>query len=1058
MATSFFPTAFARMPIAGYETIQDIDWTAFTQLIQQPQFLEALYIASPALYEEAQKLDTSRLPDEKSKRVVYSLIKYLSRYATRCTPFGLFGGFSTIPVDSRPTELRIDNTGSLKKVIRLDMNYLCALAQDLEKHEAIQPYLHFFPNTSLYKINNQYRYVAYRYNELNMRVHHLGSADQNEYLDAVLRKAQTGATLSELATAVVSDEVSEEEAQGFISDVVAAQLLVSELEPALTGDNFLFQIIDSLETILAQHPAEELRFITAILHEVAADLKQVEETPVDFSTDKFAAIEQKLSQLSTPFDRKVLFQIDTYLPQTEGQLNKGLLNKLIAKIPALLKLTPTGHGTLSEFMSRFVEKYEEEEVPLVIALDPEIGVGYPAGQQKSDASPLVDGISQFGPSDGAQSVRIAKEHQYLLHKLAEAQLSGAYQIDITEDDLRNIEPGHSQLPLTNTAMFSVIREEGREKLVLHSFGGSTGTYFLGRFGHTDESVLKLLREISQTEDEALPHAIFADIVHLPEARTGNVIIRPGLKDYQIPFLAKASVDTDHQIAITDLMVSVRGNDIILRSRSLNKLVIPRLSNAHNYSGLDSLDIYHFLCDIQTQHAHRGIGIIQGSFNKLFLFNPRIVFENLILSEAQWHFRAAHVKALVTAFKQTKWSQLKAELDGWRSQYKIPRYITLTNFDNELYVDLENQWLAETFVNEIKSLDEFTIKEFLYRSDSAVVQSVSGWHTNQFVVAFNNTTNVPAQVSALPTHERAEVTRQFFTGSEWLYYKIYTGIKTADWLLSDLLNPLTERFRANGWIDKFFFIRYADPQHHIRFRWHVTDPKWLGPIVNEVHEALASYLKNKTVTSIVNDTYNRELERYGLNSIDAIESFFHIDSQFILQFLGMIEGAEGEECRWRFGMKMMHDLLDQFGFNWQQRLNFTELQATYFGKEFGYNPTLKKQLDARYKTIELAIDELFSQANPEHGFFYDIVQQRTEALQPIVQYINALHEKSELQISIESLLGSLIHMTVNRLFRSRQRFVEYSLYYHLNKYYKIQYGRTVLAAKSTKAESVPVEFV
>ncbi|MBD2699535.1 lantibiotic dehydratase [Spirosoma sp. BT702] len=1049
MTTSAFSTAFVRVPIAPHAIIQDIDWTRLTQLIQQPQFLEALYIASPALYDEAIKLDTSRLPDEKNKRVVYSLIKYLSRYGTRCTPFGLFGGFSTLPITNSATSVRIDPTVRIRKVIRLDMNYLCALAQDLEKHGAIRSFLRFFPNNSLYQINEQYRYVEYRYNEFGSRVHQLSSADFSAYLETVLERANTGATVHELAATLISDEISEEEADGFIEAMLAAQLLVSELEPALTGDNFLFQLIDALAAIHTRHPSEEVQDVLNLLRDVAVGLANVEESTDDTSTEKFTAIEEKLSQLPTPFDRKVLFQIDTYLPETEGQLNKGLLNKLMAKIPSLLKLTPTGHETLDTFRDKFFEKYEEEEVPLMIALDPEIGVGYPAGGQKSDASPLLDGISRFASTPESQNVTIPKEHHFLLRKLADAQLSGTYQIEITEDDLRQFEPVQATLPLTNTALFSVIREEGREKIILESFGGVTGTYFLGRFGHTDPSVLQLLREISQTEDQARPDVIFADIVHLPEARTGNVIIRPALKDYQIPFLGKASVDKEHEIPVNDLMISVRGNRIRLRSKTHNKLVAPRLSNAHNYANLDSLDTYHFLCDIQAQHEQRVICYVGGAYSHLFVFNPRITLDNLILSEAQWHFRDTHVKSLVTTFKQNNWPLLREALAQWRTQYRIPRYVSLVNFDNELYVDLENQWLAETFMNEIKSLDKFTIKEFLHRSDTSVVQSSAGWHTNQFVVAFNNTADVAVPNTSTPKPQPVtdNVARKFSLGSEWLYYKVYTGIKTADYLLTEVLNPITERFKAAGWVDKFFFIRYGDPHHHFRFRWHFTKPDRIGDVIHEVHEALAPFLQNKTVTSIVNDTYNRELERYGRHSIDTIESFFHADSQSILNFLSMIEGAEGEECRWRFGMKLMHDLLDQAGFDWKQRIAFTEQQSHYFGKEFGYNATQKKQLDARYKAIEPAIDELLNEANTEHEFLYDICHQRSEQVQPMIDYIQSLQEQGALSMSLENLLSSLIHMTVNRLFRSRQRFVEYSLYYHLHKHYRAVYGRTVLAKQS-----------
>ena len=816
--------------------------------------------------------------------MLYSVTKYLSRYATRCTPFGLFGGFSTLPVSNAPTHVHIGSIEAPRKVTRLDMNYLCALAQDLEKNPHIKPHLRFFPNTSLYQLNGQYRYVEYRYNAAGIREHQLSSADLSEYLQTVLDHAQRGATLTALADTLVSEDISAEEAAEFVEQIVAAQILVSELEPALTGDDFLVQIQDTLAAVAAQEASEDVTLVQALLAQVQEALRRIETSGSDYSLEKFTEVEHLLSQLPTPFDRKVLFQIDTYLPQATGQLNRGLLNKLIAKIPTLMKLTPSANATLEDFVNKFYERYEDEEVPFVLALDPELGIGYPAGHAKGDVSPLAEGVGIGSSGAAAKSLTIPEQHHFLLQKIAEAQLTGVYQIDINEDELHGHEIQNARLPLTNTAMFSVIRENGREKIVLDSFGGATGTFLLGRFGHTDASVLHLLQEISQAEDTAAPEVIFADIVHLPEARTGNIIIRPQLKQYQIPYLSKASCDKDHEIPINDLMISVRGNRVLLRSKSLNKVIIPRLSNAHNYSGLASLDAYYFLCAVQAQSVRLGLSSFTQSFDSLFVFIPRLVLDGIILSEAQWNFRDAQVKPLVDAFKKNNSSALRAALREWRNTYKIPRHVALVDYDNELYLDLENEWMAETFLNEIKSKEQFSIKEFLYQADTSVVHSERGWHTNQFVVAFEHEPDSPVAALPVASPPAEAVDRKFFAGSEWLSYKIYTGTKTADTLLSELIYPLAEQFVAEGLIDRYFFIRYTDPQHHIRVRFHFADPQHSAQVIRALQESLAPLVAAKTVSAVVNDTYNRELERYGHNSIEAVEAYFHADSVAILQFL------------------------------------------------------------------------------------------------------------------------------------------------------------------------------
>jgi thiopeptide-type bacteriocin biosynthesis protein len=62
-----------------------------------------------------------------------------------------------------------------------------------------------------------------------------------------------------------------------------------------------------------------------------------------------------------------------------------------------------------------------------------------------------------------------------------------------------------------------------------------------------------------------------------------------------------------------------------------------------------------------------------------------------------------------------------------------------------------------------------------------------------------------------------IKRRFVPGSEWLYLKIYTGIKTSDTILEEAVHPLTEYFLENNYISEWFFIRYNDPKPHIRFR-------------------------------------------------------------------------------------------------------------------------------------------------------------------------------------------------------------------------------------------------
>jgi len=69
-------------------------------------------------------------------------------------------------------------------------------------------------------------------------------------------------------------------------------------------------------------------------------------------------------------------------------------------------------------------------------------------------------------------------------------------------------------------------------------------------------------------------------------------------------------------------------------------------------------------------------------------------------------------------------------------------------------------------------------------------------------------------------------RTFIPGSEWIYFKIYTGTKTADAILKNELYGFVSEMLKNKVIDKWFFIRYNDPDFHIRLRIHLKEKRFL----------------------------------------------------------------------------------------------------------------------------------------------------------------------------------------------------------------------------------------
>jgi len=260
---------------------------------------------------------------------------------------------------------------------------------------------------------------------------------------------------------------------------------------------------------------------------------------------------------------------------------------------------------------------------------------------------------------------------------------------------------------------------------------------LGRFCHVDKRLEDYVKEITHFEFSQNPAQIYAEIVHLPESRLGNILLRPVLREYEIPYLAKSSVPLDNQIPLSDLFISVRQGIIILRSKKLNKEVVPRLSTAHNYSR-NAMPVYHFLCDLQTQGLRGGVSFSWGSLASEFDFLPRAVYKNTILALATWKVKTDDFKKFIE--KQTD-TEIKEKIQQWRQARNIPQLVLLTEGDNELLVNFENVLSIKMLLSAIKKRPAFELKEFLFDLQNSVVKDDMGNpFTNEFIITLHKKNN------------------------------------------------------------------------------------------------------------------------------------------------------------------------------------------------------------------------------------------------------------------------------------------------------------------------------
>jgi thiopeptide-type bacteriocin biosynthesis protein len=281
-------------------------------------------------------------------------------------------------------------------------------------------------------------------------------------------------------------------------------------------------------------------------------------------------------------------------------------------------------------------------------------------------------------------------------------------------------------------------------------------------------------------------------------------------------------------------------------------------------------------------------------------------------------------------------------------------------------------------------------------------------------------------------------RTFIIGDYWIYYKIYCGPKTADFILTNVIKPTTELLIQKGLIEKWFFIRYGDPDNHIRLRLYISDSKEIGKVINQIFISTQHHIKTGHINKMQLDTYKRELERYGENTMEFSELLFWHESKMIVEFLDLIEGEEGEKVRWLFGLRAIDQLLIDFKINIEDRLIILQEIATGFEKEFNANSSLVNQLSDKYRKEKNDIFSFMDRNSDTNSPFVDVFQLLLEKSQDstkVVSKINKVKLDNKQIVNFDAIIKSYIHMLMNRLFRSNQRIHEMVIYGFLVRYYK-----------------------
>ena len=1023
---SFTKTAIVRTPIE--EKQMDLTWEKIQAIFSKKENREALFIGSPNIYKALVMWETGEAfqTEEELKNLKGSLYKYASRLANRSTPFGMFATVAAVDLNSE-TNLNIA-ASTFGRFTKFDMYFLGSFLPVIVKNDAIRNALKYYSNNSIYTVLDKYRYVEYYFKE-NVRFHKISEVEMSDYLELIFEKAKNGVLLSELADLLVSDEISLKDAQEFIDTLIQSQFIVTELEFTITGEDYF-------EKLLRIFSEARFDFYEAeVIKELITNLKsKINSLDTNNSNDPalYTQIHELVNEELNNVDISKLFQVDSFRKIYQGSVSFKTLKNLRPALSVLNKLQSVSeNNNLKEFKRKFLERYEEYEQPLVSVLDPDIGIGY--AKTAGAKSALVDELLIGGGHSDANQISMDSKKTFLFKKLLQATKNNLQSIELTDEEINKFEENESLYPDTFSAFVNIFHENGVEKINLKTASGPSANGLIGRFSHLDTKILDLCNEVSSIENQLNPDKIIAEIVHLPQARTGNILYRNFQRDYEIPYLGNASVDRDHQITIDDLYVSVKSGKIVLCSKRLNKEIIPRLSNAHNFVS-NALPIYHFLCDLQNQNSF-GFGFSWGALQNEFDFLPRLTYKDTIFSRATWNITKTEIEHILAAGE----SKNTEFINNFRKTRNIPDLVYISQGDNEVLINFNNELSCNVFYYMLKSENFVQLKEFLFEEDT-----ITGNYCNEIIFTAHKNIEKKAEIieanQFVSNENQQGVATSFSIGEEWLYYKFYCGERAGEELLKRGIAPIVEELKEKGIIDKWFFIRYYDAQgHHIRFRVLLKNSNLFTDCIRIIRQYTDPLEQTRIIWKTQTDNYLRELQRYGYEAIEKTETLFFNDSDCTLKFADMIEGDTGEKIRWMFCLLSIDHFLNDFDVKLEGKVKLFNVAKTGFGKEFNRSGRLNKQINEMFVKHESEI-EYFLDPNLMDEIYeplLEILHERTEKNADAVKQIKELGKEHRLPTYLDNIMLSYVHMICNRIFLTKHRIHEMVVYDFLYKYYSKQ---------------------
>ncbi len=642
-------------------------------------FLKGLLIASPDFYRQY-KVNSGKRGDEKEKESL-TFRKFVLRSSFRCTPYGLFASVGHCSWSSGGVLPNISSENMVSSEVPMSYyNPYFELDHDvleqlyllvLEKME--NPKLKI--NGTLYSVNGQLRYIANVRNVGSISwEHNLKKINTNELISNLIFDLK-GQFFSrrELKEYIENLGASETESQELIFSLEEEQIAIAASGPSLTSVNPLAGIMEYLTNVNeGNNFKDELSRIEILIK------KLNNECSIEEFSGLIDNIYNRLLQLGVTFNKQNILNATLENQFSVCHINDKVKGKLISVMHFLYNLNSEAYtNPLDNFKFKFIERYGSSRIDLLQLFDPDVGLAYNAVENQTDSQdPLIKAL--------LRRTQEAKNKEMALNQVEQKLLK--LVLSKSEKDHLQLDEGDLEFPLKKAEVFknfpetmSVVFKILPNQQLQYVVGNPGASKLIARFGFAVKGVDDLLQRICDFEKECNNEDLVAEIIHRPASRTTNILKHPEIRDYEIPVFTVSSRDIDCQLPLSDLQVVYQKGKFHLWSKRLKKVVVPRLSNAHNFR-VNSLPIYNFLCDIQDQDSRvTGLSFQWGKIPQILEILPRVSYNGVILFPKSWYFKVEKNLFVSRDFELT--------IQNFTRAKNLPRIFSIVEGDNILPINL-----------------------------------------------------------------------------------------------------------------------------------------------------------------------------------------------------------------------------------------------------------------------------------------------------------------------------------------------------------------------------------